>query len=163
MKVRKAIHFDLSTKSLEKYFKDTREPYSLIKEFMLENGFEHRQYSGYASIEPMDEYDISNLTRKLSKNFTWLSSCVQKFYVTDIGEQYSLIHILKEDTNPSLTTNLSNEFTQKQINNMREQAKKASKNIKTKGDKDKGILFTAFFDNIAFFILFVIIRIISTL
>ena len=138
---RKAINFDLSTEALKRHFgENTALAYNSIKQFMLANGFEHRQYSGYASIEPMDEYDISNLTRKLAKKFTWLSGCVQKFDVTDIGEQYSLIHILKEDTNPSPTTDLSNskEFTQKQMGDMREQAKKASKNTKPKDDKDKG-------------------------
>ncbi|WP_270985543.1 VapD family protein [Campylobacter helveticus] len=138
---RKAINFDLSTEALKRHFGENTAPaYNSVKQFMLANGFEHRQYSGYASIEPMDEYDISNLTRKLAKKFAWLSSCVQKFDVTDIGEQYSLMHILKEDINPSPTTDLSSskEFTQKQINDMREQAKKASKNIKPKDDKDKG-------------------------
>ena len=87
---RKAINFDLSTKSLEKYFKDTREPYSLIKEFMLENGFEHSQYSGYTSKEPVDERQITRIINKLTKKFTWLGECVKEFDVTEIGEQYSL-------------------------------------------------------------------------
>lgn len=32
----------------------------------------------------------------MSKKFTWLSSCIQEFDVTDIGEQYSLSHIFRE-------------------------------------------------------------------
>lgn len=88
----------------------------------------------------MNDIEVASLAEKLTHKFAWLSSCVQKFDVTDIGEQHSLMHILKNDTNPSPTTDLSNskEFTQKQINDMREQAKKASKNIKPKDDKDKG-------------------------
>ncbi|HDZ4962988.1 TPA: vapd [Campylobacter jejuni] len=87
---RKAINFDLSTKSLEKYFKDTREPYSLIKKFMLENGFEHRQYSGYTSKEPINERRVIRIVNKLTKKFTWLGECVKEFDITEIGEQYSL-------------------------------------------------------------------------
>ncbi|ENJ8804212.1 vapd [Campylobacter coli] len=87
---RKAINFDLSTKSLEKYFKDTREPYSLIKKFMLENGFEHRQYSGYASKEPISNEDIFSIVLKISSKFTWIGSCIKEFDITEIGEQYSL-------------------------------------------------------------------------
>ncbi|QOR03589.1 vapd [Campylobacter cuniculorum] len=93
---RKAINFDLSTNELKKHFKDTREPYIKIKTFMLENGFEHRQYSGYASKEPMDDDKILTLTRELNRKFSWLSSCIQEFDVTDIGEQYSLNHIFKD-------------------------------------------------------------------
>ena len=93
---RKAINFDLSTNELKKHFKDTREPYIKIKTFMLENGFEHRQYSGYASKEPMDDKAISLLAEKLNEEFSWLSSCIQEFDVTDIGEQYSLNHIFKD-------------------------------------------------------------------
>ena len=93
---RKAINFDLSTNELKKHFKDTREPYAKIKTFMLENGFEHRQYSGYASKEPMKDEQVSSLARKLNKKFSWLSSCIQEFDVTDIGEQYSLNHIFKD-------------------------------------------------------------------
>ena len=82
MKKRKAINFDLSTNELKKYFSDTREPYAKIKEFMLENGFEHRQYSGYASKEVMDYKQIIDLTEKIAEKFTWLSSCIQEFDVT---------------------------------------------------------------------------------
>ena len=48
---RKAINFDLSTNELKKHFNNTAEAYNKIKEFMLKNGFEHRQYSGYVSKE----------------------------------------------------------------------------------------------------------------
>ena len=64
---RKAINFDLSTNELKKHFKDTREPYIKIKTFMLENGFEHRQYSGYASKELMDDKAISLLAEILNE------------------------------------------------------------------------------------------------
>ncbi|MGI0440118.1 hypothetical protein ACRE1S_06290 [Helicobacter himalayensis] len=65
---RKAINFDLSTNELKKHFNNTAEAYSQIKTFMLENGFEHRQYSGYASKETMDEDDIVVLTKKWQIN-----------------------------------------------------------------------------------------------
>lgn len=90
----KAINFDLSTNELKKRFNNTAEAYSKIKEFMLQNGFEHRQYSGYVSKELMEDDDIALLIRSLSRQFSWLSNCVQKFDVTDIGEQYDLTHLL---------------------------------------------------------------------
>lgn len=56
MNKHKAINFDLSTNELKKYFSNTAEAYNQIKSFMLNNGFDHRQYSGYASKEVMDDF-----------------------------------------------------------------------------------------------------------
>ena len=59
---RKAINFDLSTNTLEELFGkgNTKKPYADIKKFMEENGFEHRQYSGYVSVEPKIKANIRN-------------------------------------------------------------------------------------------------------
>ena len=85
---RKAINFDLSTAELKKHFKNTAEAYNQIKNFMLQNGFEHRQYSGYVSKEAMEDDDIALITFNLTRQFRWLSPCTQKFDVTDIGERH---------------------------------------------------------------------------
>lgn len=95
---RKALNFDLSTNEVKKHFKHTAEAYNQIKDFMLDHGFEHRQYSGYVSKEMLDDDDITILTFKLSSQCPWLSSYVQKFDVTDIGEQYDLTHLLTSKT-----------------------------------------------------------------
>ena len=87
---RKAINFDLSTEELKKHFEDTRKPYGLIKDFMLENGFEHRQYSGYASKEPISNEDVFSIVLKISRKFTWIGSSKLELDITEIGEQYSL-------------------------------------------------------------------------
>lgn len=91
---RKAINFDLSTNELKKYFKNTAEAYNQIKDFMLQNGFEHRQYSGYVSKEVMEDDDITLLVLNITNKLTWLYPCTQKFDVTDIGEQHDLKDIL---------------------------------------------------------------------
>ncbi|MCR6580371.1 VapD family protein [Campylobacter insulaenigrae] len=93
---RKAINFDLSTDALKKYFDDTRKPYGLIKDFMLENGFEHRQYSGYASKEPISNEDVFSIVLRISRQFTWLGECVKEFDITEIGEQYSLKETIQD-------------------------------------------------------------------
>lgn len=93
---RKAINFDLSTNELKKHFANTAEAYNQIKRFMLENGFEHRQYSGYVSHTMLDEYMVSKLIKKMDGSLSWLSTCVQRFDVTDIGEQYDLTHLLTD-------------------------------------------------------------------
>lgn len=91
---RKAINFDLSTNELKKHFKNTAEAYNQIKDFMLQNGFKHRQYSGYASKEAMKDGDIALLVRNISWQLTWLYPCTQRFNITDIGEQHDLKDIL---------------------------------------------------------------------
>lgn len=128
---RKAVNFDLSTKSLEKYFKDTREPYSLIKKFMLENGFEHRQYSGYTSKEPINERRVIRIVNKLTKKFTWLGECVKEFDITEIGEQYSLKETIQDLCAKELNTQQTKQakdFYQK----LKEFTQKTSKNQKLK-------------------------------
>ena len=89
MSNRKAIYFDLYTNELLKFFDDTSTPYKQIKQFMLENGFEHEQYSGYHSKEPMSYIQITSFLDRLAYKFEWLGDCIRKFDVTEIGEKYS--------------------------------------------------------------------------
>ncbi|BAM12544.1 virulence associated protein D [Helicobacter cinaedi PAGU611] len=112
MKNRKALNFDLSTNELKKHFNSTAEAYSQIKIFMIENGFEHRQYSGYISKEPMNEREITKLVRKLNKQLSWLSTCVLNFDVTDIGEQHDLTHLLTGKKSKIAEFEISNEFNE---------------------------------------------------
>ena len=92
--VRVAINFDLSTKVLEDIFgkNNTGKPYSDIKLFMEENGFTHRQYSGYVSIEPKTDADIMLLGEKMNRKFSWFGEAVKnrEIDVTEIGSVYSL-------------------------------------------------------------------------
>ena len=92
--VRIAINFDLSTKALEEIFGtgNTSKPYSDIKRFMESNGFMHRQYSGYVSVEPKTESDIALLAMKMSKELPWFGRAVEEkeIDVTEIGKVYSI-------------------------------------------------------------------------
>ena len=94
--IKRAINFDLDTKELLKHFKNTHQAYSSIKKFMEENGFEHRQYSGYISSEPMSTHYITDITEKLNKKFKWLKDCIQKYDVTEIGETDDLKYVFDD-------------------------------------------------------------------
>lgn len=98
MAKRKAINFDLSTKELKKYFDNTAQAYNQIKEFMFENSFEHKQYSGYVSKEALNKKQVSKLIEKLKNQLTWLPYCVVHFDITDIAEQYDLTEQIKTPT-----------------------------------------------------------------
>lgn len=95
---RKMINFDLDTKILEQEYskKDYHKAYEDIKKFMLSNGFEHRQGSGYISLNSLSKYDIAIFTADISEKFDWLAKSVKKFDVTNVGKTYDLINQLKE-------------------------------------------------------------------
>lgn len=96
-KRRKAINFDLDTKTLKEVYCTTNKPleylkaYKEIESFMKGNGFSHRQWSGYISDGTMSKAQVERFVEKLSNTFPWLSKCVKKFDVTDIGKQYNMI------------------------------------------------------------------------
>ena len=90
MNSKRAINFDLSTVELKKLFGNTAEAYNQIKTFMLANGFEHRQYSGYVSRESMGDDEILSVMEKISRSLPWLGHCVKEFDVTNITAQFSM-------------------------------------------------------------------------
>ena len=95
--VRKAINFDLDTKALKEFYpgKDYRAAYGEIKNFMENIGFEHRQWSGYVSIKALDQEEIVSNIEKIAQKFPWLSQCVNRFDVTNIGKTYNVIDTIK--------------------------------------------------------------------
>lgn len=95
-KYRKAINFDLDTKTLQKIFQ-SKNPfvymagYKQIGRFLKSNGFNHRQWSGYISMKPMSNTEITGIVRNLNKTLPWLKQCIRKFDVTNIGETFDLM------------------------------------------------------------------------
>lgn len=96
-KMRKAINFDLDTKKLKEVYCTTNNPleylkaYKEIKTFMKENGFSHRQLSGYSSDKPMSKTQVERFVEKLTDEFPWFAQCVSRFDVTNIGKQYDMM------------------------------------------------------------------------
>lgn len=84
---RKYINFDLSTNELKKHFSNTAEAYNKIKEFMIQNGFEHRQYSSYISKEPIDDYDFSQILEIFARKHIWLKDCLQNFDILNVENE----------------------------------------------------------------------------
>ncbi|MDR0841810.1 MAG: virulence associated protein D [Acidobacteriota bacterium] len=93
----KAINFDLDTQSLRERFgeKGRAKAYSAVRSFMKQHGFEHRQGSGYRSTNTLSDLDIADLMVAMYKQLEWLSACVQKLDVTNIGREYDLNAIAK--------------------------------------------------------------------
>lgn len=89
---KKAINFDLSDALLRKYYPSNnyKKAWSDIKSYLLDNGFNNRQYSGYISKEPVTmDYVIQHIL-EMALLFQWLRYCVKEFDVTIVGDEYSL-------------------------------------------------------------------------
>lgn len=101
---RKQITFDLSQKALEKHYprpaksvnpKYYKKAYSDISQFMKKNGFEHRQFSVYNSIEKMTMADVTITMQILAVQMPWLYKCINEIDVTNIGSQHSVKQIVE--------------------------------------------------------------------
>ena len=94
---KKALNFDLSNQALQKYYpsKSYKKAWSDIKGYLLEIGFNHRQYSGYVSIDNISMTYVIQHIIEMSLLFKWLKYCVKEFDVTIVdvtivGDEFSL-------------------------------------------------------------------------
>ena len=100
---RKLIVFDLRQDGLRKYYpkpNNSKNPqyykkaYEDIKNFMKDEGWEHRQGSGYTSNEGISDFDVQKLMERMIDKLPWINKCISKFDVADIGEQFDLREII---------------------------------------------------------------------
>lgn len=101
---RKQITFDLNTQKLKQFYPRPRlawnpqyykKAWGDIARFMKKNGFEHRQYSVYASHSTMTRAAVLVLIDSMVEKIPWLSQCLNAIDVTDIGRQHSLMQAVK--------------------------------------------------------------------
>lgn len=101
---RKQITFDLSDKMLKSVYPRPRltvnpnyhkKAWRDIARFMKKNGFEHRQYSVYASDSEMTGAQVNALVRTMVMRMPWLYKCLNAIDVTNIGERHSLMPIVE--------------------------------------------------------------------
>lgn len=89
---RKALHFDLDYNQLKNKFnaKNPQYAYKLIEDFLIENGFEHHQYSGYQSKYYMNTYKTKETIIRLQEKYLWFMECAKSITVTSISKIYEL-------------------------------------------------------------------------
>lgn len=101
---RKQITFDLSDKMLKNVYPRPKlmvnpnyhkKAWRDIARFMKKNGFEHRQYSVYASDSVMTGAQVNALVRTMVMRMPWLYKCLNAIDVTNIGERHSLMPIVE--------------------------------------------------------------------
>ncbi len=95
---RYAINFDLSIEKLENYYSTTnpKGAYGEINKFMQDNGFAHRQYSGYVSVETMTKRELFDFVERLNEKFQWLGKCIEKMDATVIPKTYDLKEMIND-------------------------------------------------------------------
>lgn len=95
----KAINFDLSTHQLKKLYPGVnyRHAYDDLKHFFEHHAFEHRQGSGYISVNELSTVDIYDLMDDMAHQYQWLGECVNKIDVTNIGTQHDITELLKPE------------------------------------------------------------------
>jgi len=138
--MRKSLNFDLDTKKLKEYYpnKNYTEAYNDIKKFLTDNGFEHRQGSGYISKNNMSNQEAVNLVIELNKNHTWLETCCKTFYYSNIGQEYDALLSIKKDKNKTLEANKPKGKEVKPIENEPKRSEKLISNYEPKSiDKTK--------------------------
>ena len=100
-KSKKSINFDLNDKAVQAAYPKPsyKHAWDDISKFMLNNGFEHRLYSGYNSIEPMLESDIYLLVDKMKLALPWLmqKDVIREIDVANIGDRLSLKGFFTEE------------------------------------------------------------------
>ena len=94
-KSRKAINFDLSEEKLKLYYpkKNYRQAWYDINQFFNDNGFLHRQKSGYVSEKSMSRIEIFEFVGKLFIKFPWLPKSADVIDVTNIGKTHNLLEL----------------------------------------------------------------------
>lgn len=140
----RSFNFDLDTNALKKYYPsaDYKKAYSDIKNFLLSNGFEHRQWSGYKSILPLYDREVANIIYEMKLQFSWLEKCVNKFDVANISNLYDLTFIIKDSTSLNLEVENDKKMTLTELltdANKKIKNNNINRNIKKQKSKDNSI------------------------
>jgi len=93
----KAINFDLDTYNLRQTFGEygRRRAYAQIKKYFIENGFSHKQWSGYTSLKPMSYGEVYDIVFKMIDLHPWLPICTNQFDATNVMAETDMLEAIK--------------------------------------------------------------------
>lgn len=92
---RKAVNFDLSVAALKEHYpnSDYLQAYKDVRRFLEKEGFEHRQWSGYFSKEPLSDMQAHKILDDMFKKYRWLEKCANKVDITNIGRSHDYLKL----------------------------------------------------------------------
>lgn len=98
---RKAFHFDLDTAKLKCLYPSDKEngwrnAWADVRSFMEKHGFEHAQYSGYESAQPMTYDKAYEIVESLNETYPWFRQCAQVASLTEIGKRHDVLQYLEQ-------------------------------------------------------------------
>ncbi|RHM59774.1 hypothetical protein [Coprobacillus sp. AF33-1AC] len=96
---KKALNFDLSDALVKKYYpsKNYKKAWIDIQKYLVQNDFQHRQYSGYVSCHKISMIYVTQLVGDMFVLYEWLQYCVKEFDVTIVGDEYSLKNYIHQE------------------------------------------------------------------
>jgi virulence-associated protein VapD len=106
---RKAINFDLDTNKLYELTGSKTDGYTQIKKFLLNNGFKHKQWSGYVSSEKMTHARIRFLLQELCDRYEWFPDCLNTLDVTKVEQKGKDLHVILKMYKESKKNNVKTE------------------------------------------------------
>lgn len=91
-----AVIFDIDTNNFteNREFSIDQKAYSLLDDFMQQNGFNGKQGNIYFGREDIDAVSCVLTIQKLAKQYPWLSTCITDIRMLRIEENSSLIPAL---------------------------------------------------------------------
>ena len=94
---RKAFHFDLDNKSVERFYTGKKNPWSDIQDFLESHCFEKPQYSGYESAENivMSYQRAYGTIDEMMNEFPWFKDSLLAASVTEVGERHDALSYIK--------------------------------------------------------------------
>lgn len=92
----KSINFDLDTEQMKIELGSKTKGYSLLKKAFKKIGFSHRQGSGYVSVKPLSDVQVTGVLKKIAKQNSWLSTCINRMDITDIGNMFDVADFVRK-------------------------------------------------------------------
>lgn len=92
---RKAFHFDLDNKSVERFYTGKKNPWSDIQDFLESHCFEKPQYSGYESKAVMPIDKALAVMEELQQRYPWFKDSLLAASVTEVGERHDALSYIK--------------------------------------------------------------------
>lgn len=93
----RAVNFDLDINQMALVFGSKTVGYEKLKKSFKKIGFIHRQGSGYVSKKPLTNAQLMKAIKVVSKENTWLATCLNIMDVTKVEKVYELTAVVKTE------------------------------------------------------------------